>query len=551
MPANSGYTGNRPATLRASLASRSSPMLSAYCAVRDLSSSVPRPERETLMLRHTLTFENVTFAYEQMTFPLLSGVSFAFPLGWTGVVGANGAGKTTILRHAAGLLRPDSGWIRRPGGSIYCEQRTDEPPACLNSFLDAADGVAIRLRGSLGIHPDSLTNWAVLSHGERKRAQIAVALWQEPGVLALDEPTNHIDQGARRLLLQALDKYRGIGLIVSHDRNLLDSLCRQCLFVDLGRMVMRPGGYTAGRAQADREEASAFEQRELLKDRCLRLKKQVGRARSDSGRSSRKGTKRGLSSRDHDARAKVDIGRVTGRDAAVVRRAVQLQKRLERESKLRDSVAVKKQYALGVWTEGAESRRDTLFRLRAGFVSLGGTRRLVYPDLMMAPSDRIALTGPNGSGKSSLVGVILRQLNVPPERLVYLPQEIDAISSARTIEQVRHFSSDQLGLIMSLVTRLGSDAVRVMETIEPSPGEIRKVLIAIGLAASPHLIILDEPTNHLDLPSIECLEKALMDCSCGLLLASHDERFLAALTHRQWRTAPSPHDPDCILLGVS
>jgi len=115
---------------------------------------------------------------------------------------------------------------------------------------------------------------------------------------------------------------------------------------------MRPGGYTAGRAQADREEASAVEQRESLKDRCLRLKKQVNRARSDSGRSSRKATKRGLSSRDHDARAKVDIGRVTGRDAAVVRRAVQLEKRLERESKLRDSVAVKKQYTLGVWTEG-------------------------------------------------------------------------------------------------------------------------------------------------------------------------------------------------------
>ena len=503
------------------------------------------------MPRHTLTFENVTFAYEQMTLPVLLEASFAFPEGWTGVVGANGAGKTTVLKLATGHLRPDSGWIRGPGAAVYCEQRTDDRPGFLDSLLEATDGRAITLRDALKIEGDWQTKWTVLSHGERKRAQIAVALWQEPEVLALDEPTNHIDQDARRLLLQALEKYRGIGLIVSHDRSLLDSLCRQCLFVEPGRIVVRPGGYTAGRAQADREEASAVEQRELLKQKCQRLKKQVVRARSDSGRSSRKASKRGLSSRDHDARAKIDLGRVTGRDGAVLRGAVQLEKRLERESSLRDSIAVKKQYRLGVWTDGEKSRRDLLFRLAGGILSLGGRRRLVYPDLIMTPSDRIAFTGPNGSGKSSLIRVILDYLNVPPERLVYLPQEIDAISSSKTIQQVRRLSRDKLGRVMSLVTRLGSDPDRVMETTEPSPGEMRKVLIAMGLAASPELIILDEPTNHLDLPSIECLEKALADCSCGLLLVSHDERFLEALTDRQWTIEPSPNEPDCVVLGVS
>ena len=503
------------------------------------------------MPRHTLTFENVTFTYEQMTLPVLLEASFAFPEGWTGVVGANGAGKTTVLKLATGHLRPDSGWIRGPGAAVYCEQRTDDRPAFLDSLLEATDGRAITLRDALKIEGDWQRKWTVLSHGERKRAQIAVALWQEPEVLALDEPTNHIDQDARRLLLQALEKYRGIGLIVSHDRSLLDSLCRQCLFVEPGRIVMRPGGCTAGRAQADREEASAVEQRELLKQKCQRLKKQVVRARSDSGRSSRKATKRGLSPRDHDARAKIDAGRVTGKDSAVMKRVVQLAKRLERESSLRDGIAVKKQYRLGVWTDGEKSRRDLLFRLAGGILSLGGRRRLVYPDLIMTPSDRIAFTGPNGSGKSSLIRVILDYLNVPPERLVYLPQEIDATSSSKTIEQVRRLSRDELGRVMSLVTRLGSDPDRVMETTEPSPGEMRKVLIAMGLAASPELIILDEPTNHLDLPSIECLEKALADCSCGLLLVSHDERFLDALTDRQWTIEPSPNEPDCVVLGVS
>ena len=77
-----------------------------------------------------------------------------------------------------------------------------------------------------------------------------------------------------------------------------------------------------------------------------------------------------------------------------------------------------------------------------------------------------------------------------------------------------------------------------MESHAPSPGETRKLLLAIGVVRQPYLIILDEPTNHLDLPSIELLEKALIDCPCGLLLVSHDEHFLRATTSRSWEIAP-------------
>ena len=73
-----------------------------------------------------------------------------------------------------------------------------------------------------------------------------------------------------------------------------------------------------------------------------------------------------------------------------------------------------------------------------------------------------------------------------------------------------------------------------MESAAPSPDEIRKILLATGIANVPHLIIMDEPTNHLDLPSIECLEQALSECPCGLLLVSHDRRFLEILAHKQW-----------------
>ena len=89
-----------------------------------------------------------------------------------------------------------------------------------------------------------------------------------------------------------------------------------------------------------------------------------------------------------------------------------------------------------------------------------------------------------------------------------------------------------------------------MESIEPSPGEVRKILLAIGIANAPHLIVMDEPTNHLDLPSIECLEQALVDSPCGLLLVSHDRHFLDALTHKQWHKAETTKPKGSYVLGI-
>jgi ATPase subunit of ABC transporter with duplicated ATPase domains len=79
----------------------------------------------------------------------------------------------------------------------------------------------------------------------------------------------------------------------------------------------------------------------------------------------------------------------------------------------------------------------------------------------------------------------------------------------------------------------------VLESGSPSPGEVRKLLLATGIARRPHLVVMDEPTNHLDLPSIECLEAALAECPCGLLLVSHDRRLLGRLTRVRWDLAPA------------
>jgi ATPase subunit of ABC transporter with duplicated ATPase domains len=88
------------------------------------------------------------------------------------------------------------------------------------------------------------------------------------------------------------------------------------------------------------------------------------------------------------------------------------------------------------------------------------------------------------------------------------------------------------------VSRLGSRPERLLQSETPSPGEVRKMLLASSIAADPYVIMLDEPTNHLDLPSIECLEHALQETRAALLIVSHDPRFLQSLTEQTWMLVP-------------
>lgn len=485
------------------------------------------------MSRTFLRFQQVSFSYDTACEPLFNGLEAAFPTGWTGIVGANGTGKTTLLKLAAGVLEPTRGVVRSPGTVRLCEQRTDEAPDGLVDILSSHDGDAAELRGRLALHDDWSRRWSTLSHGERKRAQIAVALWGDDPVLCLDEPTNHVDAEARALLAAALARHRGIGLLVSHDRQLLDSLCAQCLFLD--PPVMRPGSWSQGRAQQRREEESLRREAGLARAEVRRVARSVAQAKEDARRSKRRLSKRGIARGDHDAKGRIDIARITGKDATAGRLVRRREATLDRAVRRSAGLTPRPARELGLWFASEPSRRDALLDLPSGRLPLGGSAVLSFPDLVLRPHDRVALVGPNGYGKSTLLADLVGALRLDPGRLLFLPQEIALDESAAVLHRLRGMPDRELGRALTVVDLLGTDPKRLLATDEPSPGEIRKVLIAMGIAHVPHLIVLDEPTNHLDLPSIECLERALAECTCGVVLASHDERFLRRLTDIRWQ----------------
>jgi len=506
---------------------------------------------EVAMGLSAVVLEDITFAYDSSETLLFEELSVTIPHGWTGVVGGNGTGKTTLLKLATGVLPADCGIIKGPEHAVYCHQDTERVPDLFEEFLASGDKAAGRLCSMLELGYDWAYRWDTLSHGERKRAQVATALWGQPHLLAVDEPTNHLDSRARELLFRALRSFDGIGLLVSHDRDLLDNLCDRCLFIDPPDVRMRPGNYSRGSRQAGLEEKTAEKERETAGQALKKIKREAARRRSNACHADSKRSKRGLAAKDHDAKSKIDLSRLSGKDGMEGRALKRLGGRIRQAEENIQGMRVIKRYETGIWLPGTRSKQDQLFHLPKGEIALSPEKTLIVPDLRMGPSDRIGVTGGNGTGKSSLIRHVLSRVGLPEERVIFLPQEVSETQANRVLSGVRSLPEEERGHIMTLVSRLGSRPGRLLETLKPSPGEVRKLLIALGIRKKPHLIIMDEPTNHLDLPSVECLEEALQNCPCGLLVVSHDHRFLHRIAATEWHLAEHGDEKGLITLTVA
>ncbi len=489
------------------------------------------------------TANNISFSYPTSTEPVIRRATFALAEGWTGIVGANGAGKSTLARLLLGAVTPDLGTITAPSSRIAAGQSTERSPDELLELLADPGERAYRIIDAFAVEYDWPYRWDTLSHGERRRGQLAGVLYLAPEMLVLDEPTNHLDSSAVEALARALRLYSGIGVIISHDRSLLDALCNRTLFIDNGTVTLRPGGVSSGISEAERERESAVNARRSLEKELSRIDRQRTALRGIAASADSRRSKRGLARKDHDARARRDLARLTGKDAVggkMLRQTDAKRELVERELNSIQVTGIRKN---GVTIGGDPVAGDFLFRCGPAQIPLGESRSLSIPELEMEADARIVITGPNGSGKSTLVRHILAHLDPVP--VTSLPQEIPRRDAEQLLDRLRKCAERDRGAVLSTVSRLGSDPSRLLASTTPSPGEARKLLLAFGIAERSPLIVMDEPTNHMDLPSILALTEALRAYGGGMLFVTHDRRLADELARTEWRIVEDPESPGC------
>jgi len=469
--------------------------------------------------------------------PVLAGVNFHLAGGErVGLVGANGCGKSTLMKILAGELAPGGGsvrWVTEGLSRAYLSQEAAlDPGLPLERQLQGVpDGLLARCgisREMLGRTP------AQLSGGQKTRAALARALAATPSVLLLDEPTNHLDTEGLTWLELLLASYRGTVLVVSHDRYFLDRVATRMLELEKGQVREYPGNYTAYARQKQQELQQAREEYRNYLGVKKHLEEAIRRQTQWAAVSQNQKV-----ARDHHKMGKVQ-DRAQGN--AHMAAAQAMEKRLNRKKVEKPREAS----TINIRMDGAGSvARNLILAEEMGFTYDGARWLFRQASFYVQRGDKLAIVGPNGAGKSTLVRLILGDLAPTegrlyrtPLRVAYLAQEMENLNPASTLLQEAaggNAAMDQ-AYVRSLLGCLlfsGEDVRKPVAVL--SGGEKVRLALAKILLSAPDLLVLDEPTNGLDLPSRERVEEALCDYPGTLLLVSHDRYLLERVATRTLR----------------
>ena len=454
--------------------------------------------------------------------------------GWTAVVGANGAGKTTLFHLMAGRLKPSEGSVMfDPGDAlvVLCDQTVERQTPDIERFAESWEGLDASLRGRLGLDAVHLDRWTTLSPGERKRWQIGAALGREPSVLLLDEPTNHLDSEARDVLISTLALFKGVGLVVSHDRSLLENLTTRTLRVDRGKVTLWNGAYRDASAGWLAVESTARDRHERLKSEAKKAERHLVELRQVNEQKRARFKKRNNTSsfKDIDSRSAARQAKHREGEKAAGKT---LSTAAQASHRATEAVAVDGvgKTVGGDISFGFEPAPKRLVASHVGPLKVDDLRLIDHVDISVERDDRIWLRGRNGVGKTTLLRSLIDNAGLPSEKLLFLEQEMTPEQVDSVVGQMRSLPSDQRGSVLALVALLGVDPEVLLASKRPSPGEARKLAMALGLGRAAWLVALDEPTNHLDLPSIERLQLALAEYPGALVVVTHDVEFARSLS---------------------
>jgi ABC transport system ATP-binding/permease protein len=438
-----------------------------------------------------------------------------------GVVGANGDGKSTLLRLIAGVEQPDSGALIRAGDvdvalldqadqldahstirEALVGERSDHEWAGDGAFRSVLDG----LLGGVEMRrfPQGMdTQIDGLSGGERRRIALGRLLLDPPELLLLDEPTNHLDVEGVDWLARHLAARRGSMMVVTHDRWFLDAVCTATWEVSDGMVHQYEGGYAAyvlARAERDRQGAAREDRRQQL------MRKELAWLR------------RGPPARTSKPKFRIEAANALIADEPEVR---------DRAELLRFATS-----RLGNKVLDAEDVS----------LAFGEQQVLRAVTWRLGPGDRVALVGVNGSGKSSLIKLLSGELEPSSGevsrgatvRLAHLSQDATEIPGElrvlESLEQVRSVAVLNGGREITagmLCDRFGFRGEKAYTLVgDLSGGERRRLQMMRLLMGEPNVLLLDEPTNDLDIETLTALEDLLDDWPGTLVVVSHDRYFV-------------------------
>ncbi len=462
----------------------------------------------------------VEFAYAQQS-QLLTDVSFNISSGWTAVVGPNGAGKSTLLRLICGELSPRQGLITAPSASCTRQEPDFE---VVREFAQEWGKNAVFWKSLLSLDHLDQESWSGLSPGWKHRWMLGAVFCRNPPLLVLDEPTNHLDLEGRALLMRAMGRYEGIGLVVSHDRAFLNQMTTETIWVESGRAQHFNCALEHASELVRAEKNSQINLLNEAQDKLQNVQTQLNQIvqTHDSSKRSLSVKSRMKNAGDWDAGSVARKVRAQRAESSHGHSRGLARDELRRTLKHVESLA--RPAAEGRALKLEASSRAAQWALRfEGEVRAGG-RSLFMAIWNVKSSGRVWLRGANGVGKSSLITAALVN---PVSRVLFVPQLIcrdDVIGSWREL------SRDRRQQVMHVAAALLLDVNAVLDDTHMSPGEVRKLALAVGLVNQPELVVLDEPTNDLDMPSIERLERVLSTYDGALVVVSHDIAFVQGLS---------------------
>jgi ATPase subunit of ABC transporter with duplicated ATPase domains len=472
-----------------------------------------------------------------------------------GLVGRNGAGKTSVLQVLAGDRPPESGSIRRRGALGYLRQdprahgrasdttavshiisgrgldeaasrlerlrlalevdASDRNIACFSRAEEryraaggySAESAARRIAAGLGLAADRLDlPVAALSGGERRRADLAHMLFAGSDLLLLDEPTNHLDSDAKAWLMKFLRTYRGALLVVSHDLVLLDEAITRVLHLDDAELVQYRGTYSQYREARRRDEERMARAAQRQRSEIARLSAHADSMRGQS-------EKRARVAKSLDTR----VRRLQTNAVAAPRRERTLSVRFP------------------------EPPRANKIVLDVSGVAKSYGSRCIFDNVsfVLGRGERLLVMGLNGAGKTSLLRIIAGRSSRDAGTVAVgsgvstglYAQEHEGIVPGRSVfEHVRARASVTDQALRSLLGMFGlTGEMAYQDAGTLSGGEKTKLALAQLVAGRHNLLLLDEPTNNLDPPSLTAVGTALAAWPGAMVIVSHEEDFVSTL----------------------